>query len=255
MSYQFLLTPFFLDKEKPELKRIQEKNWQLNQPVVTGKTVHSRIKEVHNATRAQVESILQQGKIPVSMGGDCCMPIPIMATLQRSGISPIILWLDAHGDFNTDETTQSGFLGGMPLAMLSGRGDMQFIENAGVNTIPGTDIVLTDARDLDPAEKELIESSHIHWLKNIRDVKRFNFKNRPIYIHFDVDVMNTLDVPATLYPVENGPRVAEMADLFRYLRQTQNICAISVTCWEPLLDKDNKTGDACKALLVTLLQP
>lgn len=252
MSYQFLLTPFFLEKEKPELNSIREKNWIVNKPAVNGNAAHGRVKEVHNFLLKEVRHILEKGQTPVHLGGDCCMSIPIMGALQQSGLSPIILWLDAHGDFNTDEITLSGFLGGMPLAMFSGRGDQQFLQNAGVKPLADEDIVLTDARDLDPAEKELIESSGINWLKNIRDIKRFDFRNRPVFIHFDVDILDASETPALLYPVANGPRVADIADLFRYLQQTQTICAISVTCWEPVLDKDNKTARICKELLSIL---
>jgi arginase len=254
MSYQFLLTPFALDKEKPELIRIQEKNWQLNKPVVTGDTVFGRIREVHNALQDAVKNILAKGDVPVSMGGDCCMAIAVLGALQQSGISPVILWLDAHGDFNTDEITISGFIAGMALAMISGRGDQQLLENAGVKKLPDTDIVLSDARDLDPAEKELIESSRVHWLKNISEIKSFPFRSRPIFIHFDTDIVHAHDTPAVLFPVASGPRIAEMTDLFTYLGTTQDICAISVTCWDPSLDEDNKTGDACKQLVSLLLQ-
>jgi arginase len=253
MSYQFLLTPFVLDNEKPELTGIQEKDWQLNKPAVTSTTVFERIKEVHNALQDSVKNILAKGDVPVSMGGDCCMPIAVMGALQQSGVSPVLLWLDAHGDFNTDKTTISGFLAGMSLAMLSGRGDQQLLENASVKKLPDTDIVLSDARDLDPAEKELIESSRIHWLKNISEIKSFPFKSRPLFIHFDTDIVHAHDTPAVLYPVASGPRIEEMADLFNYLGHTQNICAISVTCWEPSRDKDNKTGSACKQLVSLLL--
>lgn len=54
--------------------------------------------------------------------GDCLAPIGVLAGLQRRGIDPILYWFDAHGDFNTWETIESKFLGGMPLAMITGRG-------------------------------------------------------------------------------------------------------------------------------------
>ena len=59
---------------------------------------------------------------PVVISGDCMVAIGVLAGLQARGIDPTLLWFDAHGDFHTWETTASGFLGGMPLAMVSGRG-------------------------------------------------------------------------------------------------------------------------------------
>ncbi len=55
--------------------------------------------------------------------GDCVASLGVAAGLQRAGIEPSVAWLDAHGDFNTWETTPSGFMGGMPLAVLAGLGD------------------------------------------------------------------------------------------------------------------------------------
>jgi arginase len=59
----------------------------------------------------------------VSIAGDCVATMGVLAGLHDAGITPTLIWFDAHGDFNTWETTPSGFLGGMPLAMIVGRGE------------------------------------------------------------------------------------------------------------------------------------
>src|SRR5512136_997268 len=76
------------------------------------------------------------GDRPVSLAGDCCTPLGVLAGLQQAGLVPVLLWLDAHGDFNTWETTPSGFLGGMPLAMLVGRGDQTMAQAVGLRPLP-----------------------------------------------------------------------------------------------------------------------
>ena len=77
-----------------------------------------------------------------------------MAGLQAAGLSPVLVWLDGHGDFNIPETSPSGFLGGMPLAMMVGRGDPAFGRSVGLTPISEQDVWLVGARDIDPPEQE-----------------------------------------------------------------------------------------------------
>lgn len=91
---------------------------------------------IHHQLANTVADIAARGDGPFAVLGDCCQAIPMMAGLQRSGQHPALIWLDSHGDFNTWETSPSGFLGGMPLAMLTGRGDqrmMQAVDLAPIN--------------------------------------------------------------------------------------------------------------------------
>src|SRR6266699_4095190 len=85
-------------------------------------------------------------------------------TLQRRYRDLAVVWLDAHGDFNTPTITISGYLGGMPLAMLTGRAPELFCDALGLRPVADTDVVLADARDLDPAEDRKstrLNSSHV----------------------------------------------------------------------------------------------
>src|SRR3979490_501693 len=68
--------------------------------------------------------------------GDCTASLGVVAGLQARGVDPAVIWLDAHGDFNTWETTPSGFLGGMPLAMLAGLGEQTIVEAVGLRPGP-----------------------------------------------------------------------------------------------------------------------
>ena len=69
-----------------------------------------------------VEETLRAGARPVSLAGDCCAAIPVLAGLRAAGVEPVLVWIDAHGDFNTPETSPSPFLGGMPPARMGGAG-------------------------------------------------------------------------------------------------------------------------------------
>ena len=123
-----ILTPTLLDRPVPGLERVAERGgWTLNAPPLPAGDELTRTGVVLMALADLVEGAARNGQRPVALGGDCCQPIAVMAGLARAGIQPLLLWLDAHGDFNTHDTTISGFVGGMPLAMLTGRGRLDLM--------------------------------------------------------------------------------------------------------------------------------
>src|SRR3990172_8795656 len=137
----FVISPFFLERQRLRLLRIARPGWHINQPRVAGKDQLRRMAAIHASLAAFVAETARRGERPVSIAGDCCAAIPVLAGLKRAGLTPVLVWLDAHGDFNTPETTPSGFIGGMPLAMIAGRGDLRLIEAAGLTPQPQSDIL------------------------------------------------------------------------------------------------------------------
>lgn len=100
------------------------------------------------------------GALPFIVGGDCLISLGAVGGLD--GAAPGVVWIDAHGDFNTPETTPSGYLGGMPLAALAGRCLPALATAAGLQTpIPEECIVLLGARDLDPPEQAALAASQV----------------------------------------------------------------------------------------------
>jgi arginase len=191
--------------------------------------------------------------VPVSIAGDCCTAIGVMAGLQRAGIEPLFIWFDAHGDFNTWETTPSGFLGGMPLAMIAGLGEQRMPNAVGLRPVEHKHIILTDGRDLDPGERELVSGSGVLHMKNPMDLLEYDFPDRPIYVHFDADILNPLDAPAMNYLAKGGPRAEELAKVFRHIAQTGQVKAISVSSWNPEIDEDGRSKETIMNLLQELV--
>jgi arginase len=131
--------------------------------------------------------------------GDCMAPLGVLAGLQHRGLSPFVVWLDAHGDFNTWETTPSGYLGGMPLAMLVGRGEQTIVEGLGLQTVAPSRILIADARDLDPEEGVALRSSGIG-VAAVGGIAQRVPADLSIYVHLDVDVVTPSEMPALRYP-------------------------------------------------------
>jgi arginase len=254
MQNHFILSPYFIDRSEPFLKTYLKEGWELNSVTLPNTDSQSRASAVHKPLAHKVEAALKAGKCPVSIAGDCCATIPVMAGLQRAGTTPTFLWLDSHGDFNTWETTPSGFLGGMPLAMIAGLGELRMNQAVGLEPIPAEKIILADGRDLDPGEKELVEESGIVHIKEFSSLKDFPFKG-PVYLHFDCDVVHLDDISAVKYPAKGGPRASEVADVFKHLKSRLNLVAISATIGSWAKDKGDieKSDKVARELLGLLL--
>lgn len=234
------------------LKQIIENDWQLNESQLSYLNKNLTIKAIHKNLSIYCSLALQNNKLPISIAGDCCSSIAVSAALQKANLNPLLIWFDAHGDFNTFETTISGHLGGMPLAMLVGIGDQQFLNSCGAKPFDQTNIILTDGRDLDVEEKILVEQSSIKHLHTIGELLDVSFGDRNIYVHFDTDILHPKDAPAQNYLAKGGPSIEELTDVFRYLSK-QNIVAISVSSWNPELDVEGKTAENCMKLLNELI--
>lgn len=118
---------------------------------------------VCEAVAEQVAGGLRAGRPVLVTGGNCSHSVGVLAGIQRAK-GPLarvgMVWLDAHGDSNTPNTTLSGMLGGMPVAVCAGLGHARWRELAGVMApLPTERIVLVDVRNLDPAEEQLIRAT------------------------------------------------------------------------------------------------
>ena len=254
MQNNFILTPFFLDDTWPELESLIKSGWRVNKPALPDGDEQHRMSSLHKPLADFVVEIIANDKRPVSIAGDCCSAIGVLAGLQRADIDPLLIWFDAHGDFNTWDTTPSGFLGGMPLAMIVGRGEQRMVHEVGLIPLPESQVILTDARDLDPGEKDLVIGSSILHLPDARSLMGYLFPDIPLYIHFDADVINPDDAPAMNYLAPGGPHAADLQEVFSYLNRTGKIIAVSLSTWNPSLDKDRHSQRVSMELLRILIE-
>ena len=250
MKTQYILTPYFLDQRLDGLDKLAQPDWIINEKRLPDSNSQSRMSVLHKGLAKNVSKAIEDGLVPVSIAGDCCTAIGVMAGIQHAGIKPLFIWFDAHGDFNTWETTPSGFLGGMPLAMIAGLGEQTMVEAVGLQPVEHEHIILTDGRDLDPGERELISGSKVLHMRDPMGLLEYDFQDKPIYIHFDADIVNPLDAPAMSYTAPGGPRAKELGKVFQHIARTGQVKAISVSTWNPELDEDGRS----KKTTINLLQ-
>lgn len=245
-----ICSPLFLDKQSEAVLALgKPDDLMIKAAPGVGDQTES-LAPIHRELADTVAKVAGMGERPYATIGDCCQVIPVLAGLERAGISPTLVWLDAHGDFNTWETTPSKFLGGMPLAMLTGRGDQRMMQAVGLGPIADTRVVLADGRDLDPGERELVLASGIHWTEDLDALAATALPSGPLYVHFDTDIIDATEAPAFLYPVKNGPSAAVMKQVLAQLMATGRVAALSVTAaWNARRDTDGATLRAVNTAL------
>ncbi|MCI0601800.1 arginase family protein [bacterium] len=208
-------------------------------------------KRVHEAT--------QKGRFPILLSGNCGCSIGLMSGLpQDSGV----IWFDAHGDFNTPETTLSGFLDGMALAILTGK-CWTSLSSAidGFRALPESKALLVGARDVDEEEGRLIQSSGLEWIRPQEMQQRFipalvSLKSRTpaVHLHFDLDVLDPALAPANQYVAPNGLTPNQLIDAAKLITDRFEITSICIAAYDPEFDPDAKAARvACDLILGLLL--
>lgn len=246
MKTVYIFTPYSMGEFRPEDAALIRHTWRvLIVPGLEGSATE-RMGMLCRELADEVAAIRATDRLPVALVGDCTFSIGMAAGLQRETTDFTLVWYDAHGDFHTLQSSSSGFIGGMPLAMLAGRGEQTILQGAGAAVVPEANIILTDARDLDPGEKEAVAASGIMHLPDVADLLTVDLPDRPIYIHFDCDVLRLADMPAAAYPAQGGPSLETVEATLARLAETGRVMAISLSLW----DTDHaQTGQAEQTVL------
>ena len=174
--------------------------------------------------------VAASGAPAIVASGDCTTSLAIVAGLQRRGIAPGVIWLDAHGDFHTPHTTRSGYFGGMALAMLAGRAGASLARSIGLQPIAEAACALAGARDLDPAERDALDASAIRRIDDVSALAQAPLPPSPWYVHLDVDVIDPGELPALRFPASGGPSANTVASALRALARRGSIAALGLAC-------------------------
>ena len=202
--------------------------------------------------RALAEAITAHAdKAPVVFACDCTSCLGMVKGLEAK--SPAVLWYDSHGDFNTPETTPSGFLGGMPLAALVGRGNQHLMRGVGLPPVAEVDVFVTDVRNLDPEEGVMLRSSDVTIFETLDALEVATLPDKPLYVHFDTDVVDCEEMPAMSYPEPDGPTLAESIESLNHVLERGNVVGVLFSLWNSTLEGSDAAREATLRLIRALL--
>lgn len=222
-------------------------------------TAFSLYREVALRVRAAREN----GALPIILGGNCGVTLGAVA---GNGNELGVLWLDAHGDFNTPETTRSGFLDGMALAVLTGRCWRELAASVpGFRPVPDRNVVLVGVRDLDRAEDVLLAESEIAVVRApaIRTagvaaalgpkIDALRGRVRRLHVHLDADVLDPSVARANTFAAPDGLTIPELAEVVRLAAERFEIVSAAVTAYDPAIDATASVPGAIAGALEALV--
>jgi arginase len=208
---------------------------------------------------AAAEKSLSEGFLPLVLGGDHSIAVGVAAGVanqfrkEKKQIG--YLWLDAHGDMNTPESSPSGNVHGMPLAAIMGYGAPELVDLLGFKpkAEPGN-IVIVGARDLDAQERKIVKKSGIH-VFTMRDIDERGMREvmadalkyamddtAGIAVSLDMDFVDPADAPGVGTPVRGGVTYREAHLAMEMIADTESMVSLEVVEINPILDEHNRTA-------------
>jgi arginase len=199
----------------------------------------------------------------VLVGGECSMTPGALAGLSESFYGkPGMLWLDAHGDFNTPETSPSGYIGGMCLAMACGLGPSLGPELERRRPLLAEErLVHVGSRALDPPEVIAFNSSpaKLFTAQQVRKIgaedvgeeaaRHLSNRSDWVVCHLDVDVVDPASMPAVSYPTPGGLTIDQTALIIRAISKTGKLRVLEVAAYNPTRDRGGRSGRAIVRIL------
>jgi arginase len=213
-----------------------------------------------------VATSVQGGRLPLVLGGDHSIALGSIrgaAKHKRLGL----LWIDAHADFNTDETTPSGNIHGMPLAALCGLGDRRLVQlwDELVPVVDPKNVVVLGARDLDAGEKKNLYEAGVTVLSLeqidrtgmyaavSQAIEQISRDTDGIYLSFDVDSLDPRHAPGVGTPVSGGLTYREAHLACEMVAETGKLAGMDMVEVNPILDVQNQTAHLAVELILSAL--
>ncbi len=213
-----------------------------------------------------VTTALQSGHFPLVLGGDHSLSLGSIrgaARIKKVGV----IWIDAHADFNTEQTTPSGNIHGMPLAALCGLGNTQ-LTRLWDETVPVVDpkrVAIVGARDLDPGEKVNLREAGVmvmgmeqidrlgmdSVMKKV--IERISRDTEGIYLSFDMDAMDPRHAPGVGTPVPAGLTQREAHLACELIAETGKLIGMDIVEVNSILDVQNQTASLAVEFVLSAL--
>ncbi len=217
-----------------------------------------------------VGGALEREHFPLVLGGDHSIAMGaiggVAAYLRQHNKKLGVLWIDAHGDMNTHETTLSGNIHGMPFAAVLGKGAPELVSVGGdFQKVRPQDAVLVGARNLDPKEQQLIRESGIT-VYTMEDIDRRGIfevmveaveiasqHTDALHLSLDLDALDPQVAPGVGTPVRGGLTYREAHTAMEIIAGTRRLCSMEVVEVNPILDFRNTTGEVAAELVESAL--
>ncbi len=233
----------------PELQKIKDEKLKYLPEIVRACSVIA----------ANVENILDNKRFPLVIGGDHSIAIGTIAGIssfcRKKNKTLGVLWIDAHGDMNTNDTSPSGNIHGMPLAVSLGMGAVELTSVGGkFRKVDPKNIAMVGIRDLDEGEKVVIKGSGINFftmedidkhgmsvillkaLKKLHDVDY-------LHVSFDLDAVDPTVAPGVGTPVKGGLDYREAHLIMETLAESQRMTSLDIVEVNPILDNRNQSAE------------
>jgi arginase len=236
----------------------------------SGHTVRTRIVELFlDAWPAEIQTSFElmrmlavavrearaAGRFPIVLAGNCNTAIGTVAGLGSESTG--VAWFDAHGDFNTPETTQSGFLDGTAVAILTGRCWTQLAASVpGFMPLADERVCLIGTRDLDALEGALLDESRVDVVepRHLRSalpraLESIRQHVTDIYVHLDLDVLDSGVAPANSYALSGGLTLEDLDYALSQIAAKFRIAGITLSAYDPAVDTNGHAAQAAIRLI------
>ena len=203
----------------------------------------------------------EAGELPIVLAGGCDVSKGVLSGIEHARCG--VIWFDAHGDFNTPDSTISGYFPGMSLSVITGHCYRRAWEQLGnADPVPEGNVVMVGVRELDPAERERLVPSAIqvvYWNDGQPHASveacldRLAERVREIYLHIDMDALDPEVAPGVVdRPVPGGLSLEQMEDAIGAASKRFRIKAATLATYNPERDRDDRTLKAAMRLLEAL---
>jgi arginase len=217
--------------------------------------------ELMRMLATEVRAARESNRLPIVLAGNCNTAVGTLAGLgaQTTGVA----WFDAHGDFNTPETTTSGFLDGTSVAILTGRCWTRLaLTIPGFTPIADDRVCLIGTRDLDPLERDLLEASLVEvadpaHLRTTLGASLDNIRQRveDMYVHLDLDVLDAKVARANSYSLSGGLSLEDAEYSLSEIRGRFRTAGITLSAYDPAGDTDGSAAQAAIHLITSAASP
>jgi len=225
----------------------------------------NEIVKVNSLLCKEVSMVMEEGMIPVVLGGDHSIAIGTIFGVLQHKKNLGVIWFDAHGDINTAETSPSGNIHGMPVAVLTGMGHEDLTSIGGNVFLKRENFVYVGSRDLDEGERKAMKEQGIKvftmyeiddmGIKKVMEeaIKIAGEGTDGIHVSFDLDAVDPEVAPGTGTKVPGGMGYRETHHAMEMIAMSNKLVSVEFVEVNPLLDRQNTTAEVTVALAGSLL--